>query len=579
ETPCPQPNGRTAPGYALQVLLPGMTPEAMVEAILNHSLDFEWARLFDFPASLGAEGLREPALASLATETAPRKRIRAYFLLAELGGPASSQDLFPDLRREIEGTDAELRLGALGFAVEFNVLGLPPQRLLAIASEEIEDRNTFAPRYAAWLLIQDGHFLDRLPPYWRAVAAAAHPAKREPLLQEVEGALESDSGADLSLDAIYTLPVREDLQPGRGQLSLEEEDRTFYLGRSEDGLGGLEESATPAQLDEVFNSDLHVEKWNRLVREGVEELRRRQVEHRTVWSSEQFPQELVDALEEPRFERWVESLLRDERQTWFRWMGLVVPLFRRALRRGHPLSERLWDFVNPLPHQQGPGGVRYLDRGIDWVFHELSRGEADDEAAGKLLKDLILDARTDRQLFDIALGARCREQARLKTVLDELLESEEAEDRARAARLLGWLEGTEDRLRRLAEADASLWVRRIADQSLETRRREGFAHHWLSRFRREDLPRIQRWGAGQLFLEAVDGTFEAWAFRLVRETAPSVRSRGEALLLLEEAGAEVKRSRTGALEKHFLHYEVAELESGTHPWRRQRSWHELEERY
>jgi len=579
ETRCPGPDGCTAPGYALQVLLPGMSPEAMLEAIQNHSLDFEWARLFDFPSVLDAEGLRGLALAGLAGEASPRKRKRTYFLLAEIGGSDGQDHLYPVLRRDIEGEDAALRLGALGVAVEFNIPGLPPQRLLTIALEEGEDRNTFASQYAMWLLIQDGHFLDRLLPYWRAVAAAFHPARRELLLQEVEGALEADASAALSLDATYTLPVREDLKPGLERLSLQEEDRTLYFGRLEGGLGGLEESATPAQFAEAFDDRLHVDKWNRLVREGVEELRRRQAEHRTVWSSEQFPQELVDALEEARFERWVEALLRDERQTWFDWMGVVVPLFRHALRRGHPAAERLWSFVNPFPHRQGPGGIRYLDRGIDWVFHELSRTRADSSIARKLLKELILEARTDHQLFDIALGARCQEQARLVAVLDELLESENAEHRARAARLLGWLEGSEERLRRLVEADVSLWVQRIADQSLETRRREGFSRHWLSRFLREDLPRIQRWGAGQLFLEAADGTFEAWAFRLLREIAPTVRSRGEALLLLKEARTEVERSRTDALDKYFLEYKVVDLESGAHPWRRQRSWHELEERY
>ena len=581
ETPCPEPNGRVAPGYALQALLPGMTSGAIVEAIQNHCLDFEWARLFDFPASLGAEDLRGFALASLSGKTSPRKRIRTYFLLAEVGGLIGEEHLYPVLRDDIEGTDAELRVGALGFAVEFKVPGLPPQRLLTIASEEEEDR-TFAPRYAAWLLIQEGHFLDRLSPYWRAVAAVVHPARREHLLQEVEGALELDSGTAHLLDAPYTLPVREGLQLRRERLSLQEEETTLQVGRSEGGLGGFEEGSTLAQLKDFFteaNSDVHVSKWNRLIQEGAAERRRRQTEHRTAWLFEQFPQELVDALEEPRFQEWVQALLCDRRKTWFDWMGLVVPFFRRALHRGHSLAEGLWDFVNPLSHRQGPGGVRYLDRGIDWVFHELSRTEVNDEVGRKLLKGLILDTRTDRQLFDIALGARCREQTRLKAVLDELLKSKEAEDRARAGRLLGWLEGTEDRLRRLAEADTSLWVRSISEQSLETRRREGYARHWLRLFIREDLDRVHRWGAGQLFLEAVDGTFEAWAFRLVREAAPSVRSRGEALLLLEEAGAEVKRSRTDPLEKHFLEYKVSDLEGGAHPWRRQRSWRELEQQY
>jgi hypothetical protein len=582
KTLCTEPNGRIAPGYALQVLIPGMTSKAILEAIQNHCLDFEWARLFDFTASLEATDLRDLALASLSGEISAQKRIRTYFLLTEIGGTISGENLYSIVRGDVEGSDAALRVGALGFAVEFDILGLPPQRLLTLAGDEEEDQRTFAPRYAAWLLVKEGHFLDRLSPYWRAVAAVFYPAKREPLLQEIEGALETNPGASHSLDATYTLPVRKGLLPRRERLSVQEEETTLHFGSSGDGLGGLEEGSTFAQLKDSLigvNSDLHVKKLNSLIQEGAKERRRRQAEHKTAWSFEEFPQELVDALEASRFQQWIEALLRDERQTWFDWMGLVVPLFRRALRQGHPLAEHLWAFVNPLPHRQDPGGVRYLDRGIDWVLHELSRASSNDDVSSKLLRNLILDARTDRQLLDIALGARCREQTRLKAVLEHLIESEDAEDRARAAMALGWLEGTEDRLGRLAETDVSLWVRSISEKSLETRRREGFARYWLSQFLRDDLSRIQRWGAGQLFLEAVDGTFESWAFRFVRETVSDVRIRGEALLLLEEARAEVKRSFTGSIEKYFLEYKVSDLERGVHPWRRQRSWHELEQWY
>lgn len=584
QTSCPDDNGCLAPGYALLTLLPGMTPADAVQAILHHSLDFEWSKFYDFARWLDVEGMRESTLAVLGKEAAPRERVRAYFLLPELGNPPTDDDLFVALRKDIEGDDSQLRSGALGVAVAFEVPGLPPQRLLTLALDKEENQKTFAPRYAAWLLIQGGHFLDRLPPYWRAIAAAVHPAWREPLLQEVESALCSPEGEkeDLASDVTYTLPFRENLKPGRERLSLQEEDRTLYFRQPQSGMGGFEEGASFKQLKEALIGDfqdLHIEKWNRLIREGAVEFRRRREEHRTVWSTEQFPQELVDSLETSRFERWAEVLLRDEQKTWFQWIGLVIPCFRRALRRGHPAAARLWDLVNPLPHRQKPGGIFYLDRGIDWVFHELSRTQADDRIARTFLNELIMDARADRQLFDIALGARCRDQARLMMVLDDLLKSQDFEDRARTAKVLGWVEGSEERLQLLIEGDPSLWVRQIAEQSLKARQRESFARHWLGRFLRQDLTRVQRWGAGQLFLEVVDGSFEAWSYHFVQETALDVRSRGEAVLLLDEARAEVKRRRSDALEKHFLGYKVIDLENGSYPWRRQRSWTEIEERF
>ncbi len=361
ETPCSNSNGRIAPGYALQALLPGMTSEAILKAIQNHCLGFEWAQLFDFPASLGAEDLCELALKSLAGEISPQKRIRTYFLLSELGGSGLGEDLYQVLCDEIEGADVELRNGALDFATAFKIPGLPPQRLLAIASEEQEDSKTFAPRYAAWLLIQDGHFLDCLYPYWRAVAAVVHPARREQLLQEVECALELGAGATLSLDGTYgtyTLPVREGLQPRHERLSLQEEGKTLHFGgRSEEGLGGLEEGATFVQLKECLiesNSDFGVKKWNNLVQEGAAELRRRQAEHGTVWSYEQFPQGLVDGLEEPRFERWVEALLRNEQRTWFDWMGLVVAPFSACSAPRTPTGGKSLGLCKPTPSSARP---------------------------------------------------------------------------------------------------------------------------------------------------------------------------------------------------------------------------------
>jgi hypothetical protein len=556
-----------------------MTPGEIVHAIIHHSLGFEWSILFESAAYMDVDGLRTACAEILDKETTPRTRVRIYFLLSELGDGSLSESQRQVVRQDIEGGDSELQLGALGAAVVCRVRDLPPDRLLSVALDREEDRKTFGPGYASWLLIQEGHYLDRLPPYWRAVSATVHPDLREQLLAEVEAAFGAGDGEDLSLGATYTLPFRKGVRPTRGRLSLAEEGGTIYIGESEGDLGGLENGVEPAKLEELFNENLRIEKRNNLVQAGLEELRRRREEHETAWSSEQFPQELVDRLEDARFERWVDVLTRDPRQTWFRWMGLVIPLFRRALHRGNGVARGLWDLVNPLPHQRGPGGIQYLEDGIDWVFHELSLPQANEGLAREFLRMLILDARTDQQLFEIALGARCQEQERLLAVVDELLKSQEAEVRARSVRLLGWLDGTEDRLREVKLADPSLWVRGVAEDALKSRQRESFALHWLGRFLRQDLTREQRWGAGQLFLASVDGSFEAWAYRFLREAAPDVRTCGEALLLLDAVREEVKQRRSGDLEKYFLGTEVSDLENGCHPWRRQRSWREIERKW
>jgi hypothetical protein len=167
----------------------------------------------------------------------------------------------------------------------------------------------------------------------------------------------------------------------------------------------------------------------------------------------------------------------------------------------------------------------------------------------------------------------------LLEVTADLLGNHDSERRARAVRLLGWLDGTEARLGEIARADESLWVRGLAEQSVEQRRREGFARHWLGRFLDETLPREVRWSAGQLFLEAADRCLEAWGFRFMLEKAQSVRARGEALLLLDDARREVEGRDLDALKKRFLGTDVSDLENSCGPWRQPRDWAEVTRRY
>ena len=151
---------------------------------------------------------------------------------------------------------------------------------------------------------------------------------------------------------------------------------------------------------------------------------------------------------------------------------MVISLFMRAVRRGHAAALRLWPLVHPLPHRSWSGDLLFHDRGIDWTFHELSSPAADQGLSRQLLNELVLDARTDRDLFNLALGARCQAQARLLEVAVNCLASHDSEHRARAARLLGWLSATEAQRGEIARRDESLWVRRPAERPRMLRRRE-----------------------------------------------------------------------------------------------------------
>ena len=576
--PCANIDASIAPGLPLLILMPGMKSAEIVHAILHHCLDFEWSCLYELAGCLNTTGLQKECLAKLAQRADLCNRHRLYFLLSELGSCMLSEVQKQNLSRDLELDDnSDLHFGVLAVAVNNNIKSLSPESLLSIASGKGEDARTFSPFYASWLLVEYGRFLDELSPYWQAVSAVRYPARVNQVLREVEEALGfAGQDGDILSSTTYVLPSRSETKPTRAPLGLDKDDRTLYIGQSDPPLGGLEEGAHSAEIDELSNEDLRIKQHNNLVRRGLEALQRRREEHKATWSVDQFPQELIDQMDNSRFDQWIKILLQDKLQTWHQWMGLVIPIFCRSLKRAHPETTELWKLVSPFPHQRRPGGIQYLDRGIDWVLHELSKPCANDAMARNLLQRLIQDARTDYQLFEIALGARCQEQHRLTAILYELMKSNDAEERARATRLMGWIEGTEEKLRKLAGTDSSLWVRELAKSSLENRRREGFARHWLGTFLRQDLTRERRWGAGQLFLGAVDGSFEAWALQFVRDSGPDVRTSGEAFLLLEAARDEVKSGYSERLEKYFLEYEVSDLENSSHPWRRQRSWHELE---
>jgi hypothetical protein len=238
------------------------------------------------------------------------------------------------------------------------------------------------------------------------------------------------------------------------------------------------------------------------------------------------------------------------------------------------LVELLWPLAYPFRRERFTGSTRFVSGYVDWVLRDLHHPEADDRAAKLLLQNLILDCQSDKELFEIALGARYEGQSRIEDVLDLLLSNREPETRARATRLLGWLTGSESRLEEMAASDPSLWVRRIAKNALEVRQREGFSHHWFKAFLSGENREV-RWGAGQLFLESIDAGGMIWVRRFLRDAEVDARIYGEALLLLRSALQDVK-NRKEAWAKSFLGYAVSDLERLWAPWRRDRiGWEDL----
>ncbi len=237
------------------------------------------------------------------------------------------------------------------------------------------------------------------------------------------------------------------------------------------------------------------------------------------------------------------------------------------------MAESLWSLVYPFHRGRFGGRTQFLCGYVNCVLWDLSHSEANDQMARNLLRSLILDSRTDRELFEIALGARYEGQSRIESVLESLLSYREPESRARAVRVFGWLEGGESWLGEIAASDPSLWVRRIAESALEVRRYEGFSHHWFEVFLSDDNREV-RWGAGQLFLESVDTSGMIWARRYLRKAEVDARVYGEAILLLRSAEKEVKNRRE-AWGKTFLGYSVIDLEHLLDPWKHRTGWKDL----
>lgn len=563
-----------------QALVPGMRPALAVETLLRHSFPAEWSNLYRVFAAVADHRMRAEIALQLQTEVHPVRLKRLRLLAYEIGGIDIPEAAKRQIRRDLASSDPEERFAALALAVDGGVRALPSRQLLEIVRNE-DIRSSLAPRYAAWLLSQRREFFDQLPVVWQAVVAARFPKRRAGILDRMEEALLDSLGAEgwegepCTADLVEDVRVRMTGESNdawhRISVAPEQSGIIFFSGEPR-GVGGMQESedvdVSPTRWADALNPDAGIAKRNHLAKEAGAQATVHAGDYRTAWREEVFPQQLVDALPLARFERWCRLLLANNRKATVWWCGLLQPLFWRALVGGNPIARELWSMVEPFNRPASPE-VRFTWDGIDWVLQALAEPTMNDSVASELLERLVLECRSDLELFEVVLGSRVRDPARLSRLVARLLTREEAETRQRAVRLAGWLGGFAEELRRASVSDPSLAVQRIAADSLQEQDEEIWAKHWFAAFLADGSPE-ERWSAGQLFLACADRRVEVWAQAQV-QSATSSRRRGEAHLLLEavrsEAGEKERR-----LRDRFLGLKLRELAEVCYPWQARRVW-------
>lgn len=289
------------------------------------------------------------------------------------------------------------------------------------------------------------------------------------------------------------------------------------------------------------------------------------------WEKYDLPPEIVTHLDQGRVAEWTRAFDSWDGAGWRFWGGLIRPTFEWCLRNSAAEQARtLWTQIYPFQRRRFGGGSRLTIDGVDSVLHALNRPEADDDLTRSFLTELGLDARTDLELFEIALGARLRGGHRLRDLAQELSADPQAEKRARAVAILGWLVEGKEQLETLWKRDPSIWVREQAEIALKRHTLESWAKDWLEQFLTTKAS-TSRWAAGRMFLECADRRIDAWAWKRIREARLRQRLKGEAFLLLRAAQERAKKE-ADKLKSTLLGYRVNELSTVAYPWRRDDEW-------
>jgi len=294
----------------------------------------------------------------------------------------------------------------------------------------------------------------------------------------------------------------------------------------------------------------------------------------TLRHTQQFPDGIAGEIDGAAFDRWVDRL-RERRDSRLLFdPGVIIPVVRHALQTKHPAARELWMLAYPFPRGRFGSVSRIVVQGLDWALVELHDVSLDDALARELLRELILDCRSNSELMSIALAARLESTARLTTVVEELLDSGRESDRVRARFVAGWMPESAALRRRLTAPDPSSWVDRIGESAIRRLDREQWAREWLRRFLAE-ARRSRRWAAGRLFLACTDAATPFWAHGMIHESQSPASRRSEAVLLVGKIRNDVDDREH---RDNFLGYSIRELESVVPPWRTSVNWSDIEVR-
>lgn len=567
-------DGQLGIGAVLLTLFPGMGQAERIDALLHHPLkDWEWTELYELVAQLLNEEGRTLLLNRLRSETDPLQIRRIYYLLDSADAVAfSAEDIGALVQKLVEGNEAD-QLAALRFAAVANVKTLTLELLLPFAADPNEPRSLL-PDYASWLLVNGDalktvtyEVISRLRPRWRASAATRRSDLCQIFLREIELALNPDSSLN---PAVLQTPMHIE----------KAEDNalpTRWYGLSPDVRLRSDTLQEGTEVAEVFETrETITTRFKKLQEEVKERFIACCKENETCWAFEQFPYALVKQLYEQdrvRFDRWLSWLLADKTRAKNWWGGLLLPVFQVMIRAGDTRTKELWELVSPFQRKRTSIGAQFVIDGIHWGFHELSTENVDENLASAFLKDLVHQALSDRELFHIALGARIQGQKRLGGIIRELLGHLDAEVRARAVKIAGWLENLIQTISVVEDTDPSLWVRKVATDASMRQQRETWARHWFEVFLTGSTVET-RWGAGQLFLACVDTCFHVWAWPTMNRLDLPSRVRGEAILLLKEA-QKLSEEREQKLRDYFLLHKINDLKAVCDPWHPTVDWDQL----
>lgn len=579
----------------LLVLLPSMSVPDQIETILDRKdWTFEWTKLFGLVAFLIDPTQSNGLLQQLRGEGHSLRAKRLRYLLAQVGGYSLGDEDAHSLTALIQqgGEDC---YSALWLAARGDYYDLPSELLIPIATER-GGKQELASAYASILLINSDSartvlyddWPSRLAPCWRAAAAVKHPRFLQNVVNEIEHCLESllqsAINSDINRELLLPAPVWVepfDMSKGVGRYSISQSryEKPLHLVSPESTAGGLAKcNSSLCEISErlALNRDEAAQQMKELSDEAFKAMRQRSMEQSTCWSATEFPLALLIQVEREdpaRLSNWIRCLQRDSVRARTFWGGLLHSLFILFLRNGDTRTRQIWPMVYPFNRNNTFNMATFSNQGVNSIFCYLCDTQSDELLSCIFLEELILDARTDLELFSIALGARLQSQTRLSSLTRKLLSDIDAENRARASRLGGWLDGFQRDLYSIKEKDPSIWVRDIASLALQSGAEESWTHRWFQEFLLQS-DQHARWGASQLFLACVDGCSIIGATRRLKEGSFPEQTRGEAWLLLEEA-TKVSERKAKALKEVFLKQKVKDLEAVCHPWRSILDWEDI----